>query len=164
MNVTPPQRTIRLRPIGASRTRSAKCDRQILQIQNVLESASQSMWTSQRLAKCAGMSLRTFDRRFRKATGETPSTYIQKLRVENAKRLLENSNDTVEEIAHKVGYEDSRSFRRLFCQFIALSPKTYRVRYGATASGAELSNNSESNSGRADQSPAHFVRATIEEL
>ena len=138
-------------------------DRQILQIQNVLESASQSMWTPQGMAKRAGMSLRTFERRFRKATGETPSTYVQKLRVENAKRLLENCGDTVEEIAHKVGYEDSRSFRRLFCHFTALSPKTYRVRYGlATASGAEVSSNSGSNSRMSRSMTSHFVRATIE--
>jgi transcriptional regulator GlxA family with amidase domain len=105
-------------------------DRHILQIQNFLESENKSKWTPESLAKRAGMSLRTFDRRFRKATGESPSTYIQKLRVEKAKRLLETTNDTVEEISDKVGYEDSRSFRRLFCHLTALSPKTYRVKYG----------------------------------
>jgi AraC-like DNA-binding protein len=90
-------------------------------------------------------------------------TYIQKLRVETAKRLLENCNDTVEEVAHKVGYEDSRSFRRLFCHFTALSPKAYRVRYGlATASGAELSNNSESNSRMRRPMSNAFRWATIE--
>jgi len=115
-------------------------DRHILQIQNVLESESQSRWTPESLAKRAGMSLRTFDRRFRKATGEAPSTYIQKLRVEKAKRLLECCNDTVDEIAHKVGYEDARSFRQLFGHFTSLSPRTYRVKYGfPTTSGTELS-------------------------
>jgi transcriptional regulator GlxA family with amidase domain len=119
-------------------------DRHILQIQSTLESESESKWTPESLAKRAGMSLRTFDRRFRKATGEPPSTYIQKLRVEKAKRLLEHCNDTVEEIAHKVGYEDSRSFRRLFCHFTTLSPKIYRVKYGfTTANGSVLASKSE---------------------
>src|SRR5262249_4361677 len=111
-------------------------DRHILQIQHILESEDRPKWTPESLAKRAGMSLRTFDRRFRKATGDVPTTYIQKLRVEKAKRLLEHCNDTVEEIAHKVGYEDSRAFRRLFCHFTALSPKTYRLKYGlSTTSG-----------------------------
>jgi transcriptional regulator GlxA family with amidase domain len=114
-------------------------DRHILQIQNILESESPSKWTPEGLARRAGMSLRTFDRRFRKATGEAPSTYIQKLRVEKAKRLLESCNDTVDEIAHKIGYEDTRSFRRLFRHFTSLSPKTYRLKYGfPPACGAEL--------------------------
>ena len=105
-------------------------DRQILQIQHFIESGSQQNPTLESLAKRAGMSQRNFDRRFRKATGEAPSTYIQKLRVENAKRLLESTNDTVEEIADKVGYEDARSLRRLFYKHTALSPRSYRVKYG----------------------------------
>jgi transcriptional regulator GlxA family with amidase domain len=105
-------------------------DNHILQIQNLLESEDSSKWSPENLAKQAGMSLRTLDRRFRRATGEAPMTYIQKLRIEKAKRLLETTNDTVEEIADKVGYEDSRSFRRLFCHLTALSPKAYRVKYG----------------------------------
>lgn len=76
------------------------------------------------------MSVRNFDRRFRNATGEAPSIYIQKLRVEKAKRLLETTNDTFEEITSKVGYEDTRSFRRLFYKHTALSSTTYRAKYG----------------------------------
>jgi transcriptional regulator GlxA family with amidase domain len=105
-------------------------DRQVLQIQHLIESDHHRNWTSESMAKRAGMSLRNFDRRFRKATGEAPSTYLQRLRVEKAKRLLETTNDTVEQIADKVGYEDSRSFRRLFYKYTALSPKSYRMKYG----------------------------------
>jgi transcriptional regulator GlxA family with amidase domain len=106
-------------------------DRHILQIQQLLESENQQNWTSRGLARRAGMSLRNFDRRFRKATGEAPSTYIQKLRVEKAKRLLETTNDTVEEIADQVGYEDPRSFRRTFYKYTALSPRSYRTKFEA---------------------------------
>jgi transcriptional regulator GlxA family with amidase domain len=65
--------------------------------------------------------------------GEAPSSYLQKLRIEKAKRLLETSNDNIAEIMLKVGYEDDRSFRRLFHALTALSPKMYRRRYAAKA-------------------------------
>jgi transcriptional regulator GlxA family with amidase domain len=105
-------------------------DRHVLQIQQVIESDNGENWTSESLAKKAGMSLRNFHRRFRKATGEAPLAYIQKIRIEKAKRLLSETNDTVEEIADKIGYKDSRSFRRLFHNHTALSPKAYRMNYG----------------------------------
>jgi transcriptional regulator GlxA family with amidase domain len=76
------------------------------------------------------MNVRTFDRRFRAAVGETPSAYVQKLRVEKAKRLLENSRHTIDDIASRVGYEDGRSFRRLFKTLTDLSPQAYRQKYG----------------------------------
>jgi transcriptional regulator GlxA family with amidase domain len=118
-------------------------DRQILQVQHVIESENHLNLRSVSLAKRAGMSLRNFGRRFRNATGETPSSYLQKFRVEKAKRLLETTNDTVEEIIAKVGYEDRRSFRRLFSEHTALSPKAYRAKYGITAkSGSPVVNGS----------------------
>ena len=105
-------------------------DRQILRVQHLIESESHQRLTIKHLAKRAGMSLRTFERRFRNAAGELPSTYVQKMRIEKAKRLLETSMDTVEQIITKVGYEDRRSFRRLFRTFAALSPREYRRKYG----------------------------------
>jgi transcriptional regulator GlxA family with amidase domain len=85
------------------------------------------------LAQGTGMSVRNFDRRFRAAVSEAPSSYLQKLRIEKAKRLLETTNDTIAEIMLKVGYEDERSFRRLFHALTELSPKVYRRRYAAKA-------------------------------
>ena len=108
-------------------------DRQILRVQQAIESESNLNLSSVSLAERAGMSRRNFDRRFRNATGETPSSYIQKFRVEKAKRLLETTNDTVQEIIAKVGYQDRRSFRRLFSEHTALSPTSYRVKYGIPA-------------------------------
>lgn len=77
----------------------------------------------------AGLSDRTFKRRFRTATGYTPIDYVQSLRVEEAKHLLEASNASVDEISEEVGYEDSGSFRRLFKRHVGISPKQYRQRY-----------------------------------
>ena len=108
-------------------------DRQILHVQKAIESESHLDLSFAAMAKRAGMSLRNFNRRFRNATGETPSSYTQKFRVEKAKRLLESTNDTIEEIITKVGYEDRRSFRRLFSEHTSLSPKAYRAKYGIPA-------------------------------
>src|SRR5262249_11918367 len=108
-------------------------DRQISQVQLLIESESHLNLSSVSLAERAGMSLRNFDRRFQNATGETPSSYLRKFRVEKAKRLLETTNDTVQEITAKVGYEDRSSFRRLFYEHTALSPKAYRAKYGIPA-------------------------------
>jgi transcriptional regulator GlxA family with amidase domain len=105
-------------------------DREILRVQQFIESNLGRQLTIETMAQHADMSVRNFDRRFRNAVGETPSSYLQKRRIEKAKRLLESTNDSIEEIMVHVGYEDDRSFRRLFRSLTDLSPKAYRVRYG----------------------------------
>jgi transcriptional regulator GlxA family with amidase domain len=81
------------------------------------------------VARRAGMSVRNFSRRFKNATGEAFSNYVQKLRIENAKRLLENTDSSASEIMYRVGYNDERSFRRLFKQQTGLAPKHYRNKF-----------------------------------
>jgi transcriptional regulator GlxA family with amidase domain len=106
-------------------------DRQILRAQRLMEQKPTSEVTIASLARGAGMSVRNFDRRFRTTVGEAPSTYLQRLRIERVKRLLETTNDSIEEIMLTVGYQDVRSFRRLFHAFTDLTPKGYRQKYGA---------------------------------
>jgi len=106
-------------------------DREILVVQHFMETQIHRQLPVERLAERAGMSVRTFDRRFRNAVGDAPSVYWQKLRIERAKRLLETTDDNVEQIMLKVGYEDARSFRRLFHNLTDLSPKDYRRKYRA---------------------------------
>lgn len=72
---------------------------------------------------------RTFKRRFTQATGFAPIEYVQRLRIEDAKRRLERTDAPVDEIGWKVGYEDSASFRRLFKRMTGLSPGLYRRRF-----------------------------------
>lgn len=79
---------------------------------------------------------RTFKRRFLQATGINPMEYIHKLRLEEAKQMLEASDMPVEAIAQEVGYQDSSFFGRLFKRQVALTPAQYRRRFGAL--GAEL--------------------------
>jgi transcriptional regulator GlxA family with amidase domain len=78
------------------------------------------------LVEHSGLPKRTFDRRFRAATGYSPLAYVQALRIEEAKHLLETGNQPIEEIAREVGYSDLASFRRLFRRQAGMSPGDYR--------------------------------------
>jgi transcriptional regulator GlxA family with amidase domain len=77
----------------------------------------------------SGLPERTFKRRFTKAAGVPPIEYVQRLRVEDAKRRLERTDDAVDEIGWKVGYEDPAFFRRLFKRTTGLPPGAYRRRF-----------------------------------
>jgi transcriptional regulator GlxA family with amidase domain len=81
------------------------------------------------LTKFSSLGGRTLSRRFKKATGDTPLVYLQKLRIENAKLFLESTNDTFNEITWKVGYNDVSSFQKLFKSETGLSPKEYRYKF-----------------------------------
>jgi transcriptional regulator GlxA family with amidase domain len=72
---------------------------------------------------------RTFKRRFTRATGLPPIAYVQRLRIEDAKRRLERTDSTVDEIGWRVGYEDPAFFRRLFKRTTGLAPGAYRKRF-----------------------------------
>jgi transcriptional regulator GlxA family with amidase domain len=72
---------------------------------------------------------RTFKRRFAGATGLTPLAYVQRLRVEDAKRRLERTEAPIDEISWQVGYEDPAFFRRLFKRTTGLAPGAYRRRF-----------------------------------
>ncbi|HMQ31406.1 MAG TPA: helix-turn-helix domain-containing protein [Chloroflexaceae bacterium] len=72
---------------------------------------------------------RTFKRRFTGATGLAPIAYVQRLRIEDAKRRLERTDASVDEISWRVGYEDPAFFRRLFKRTTGLAPGAYRRRF-----------------------------------
>lgn len=72
---------------------------------------------------------RTFKRRFSAATGFAPIEYVQRLRIEDAKRRLERTDASVEEISWRVGYEDAAFFRRLFKRTTGMGPRDYRKRF-----------------------------------
>jgi transcriptional regulator GlxA family with amidase domain len=82
-----------------------------------------------RMAEHAGLTSRTFARRFRASTGYEPMDYVQSLRIEEAKQLLETGNLAVEDVGHAVGYEDPTSFRRLFKRRAGLTPAAYRRKF-----------------------------------
>jgi transcriptional regulator GlxA family with amidase domain len=72
---------------------------------------------------------RTFKRRFTQATGLAPIAYVQRLRVEDAKRRLERTDAPVDEVSWRVGYEDAAFFRRLFKRITGMAPGAYRKRF-----------------------------------
>jgi len=81
------------------------------------------------MVKLSRLAERTFKRRFTAATGLSPLEYVQRLRIEDAKRRLERDEEPVDEIAWRVGYEDPAFFRRLFKRSTGLSPGAYRKRF-----------------------------------
>jgi transcriptional regulator GlxA family with amidase domain len=87
------------------------------------------------------MSNRNFIRRFEAATGNTPLEYLQRVRIEAAKKLLENSNDSIDQVAFKCGYDDIGFFRKIFKRHVAINPKEYQGKYGKMGlTGKHLNN------------------------
>ncbi|TWT81747.1 HTH-type transcriptional activator Btr [Planctomycetes bacterium CA13] len=84
--------------------------------------------TTKELAKKAGLSVSQFDRRFRAAFGSSPHQYIMRVRVENAARLLIETDQTVSEIAHTCGFYDHAHFSRSFRRIMNATPTQYRSR------------------------------------
>jgi transcriptional regulator GlxA family with amidase domain len=85
------------------------------------------------MAGRAGLSARTFFRRFHAATGRSPIDYVQALRIEEAKQMLETGRVPLDDIGAAVGYEDPASFRRVFRKLAGVSPAVYRKRVSAIA-------------------------------
>ena len=104
-------------------------DREILKAQCWLEEHYTDHFTTDEVAGLINLSPRHFKRRFKKATGENPLRYLQQIRLETAKNRLETTIDNIDDITQQVGYADSRTFRRLFKQYTALSPREYRDKF-----------------------------------
>jgi transcriptional regulator GlxA family with amidase domain len=76
---------------------------------------------------------RNFDRRFIKATGNTPVEYSQRVKIEAAKKEFETSRKTINEVMYEVGYSDIKAFRKIFRKITGMSPLEYRGRYNKEA-------------------------------
>lgn len=86
-----------------------------------------------RLAARAAMSPRHFAREFRSETGVTPARFVERARVEQARRRLEDSGAGIEEIAHDCGFGTPETMRRAFMRALWVGPSEYRQRFRATA-------------------------------
>jgi len=104
-------------------------DQQVLAVQELIEDQFDQDYPYGELANRFGMSRRTFERRFKAATGDTPLIYLQRVRVEKAKHLLETARLSFDEITYRVGYEDSSTFRKIFLKHTGLRPKQYQRRF-----------------------------------
>lgn len=76
---------------------------------------------------------RNFDRRFIKATGNTPIEYAQRVKMESAKKALESTRKTINEVMYEVGYSDVKAFREVFRKITGLSPLEYKSKYNKEA-------------------------------
>jgi transcriptional regulator GlxA family with amidase domain len=83
----------------------------------------------EQLSEMFAISRRNFERRFKKATSNTPVEYLQRVKIEAAKKSLESSRENINEVMYSVGYSDSKAFRTMFKKITGLSPVSYRNKY-----------------------------------
>ena len=76
---------------------------------------------------------RNFDRRFIKATGNTPLEYSQRVKIESAKKAFETTRKTISEVMYEVGYSNIKAFREVFKKITGVSPLEYRSKYNKEA-------------------------------
>lgn len=108
-------------------------DEAIKKAQRFIEGNLSQKITVEQLAERSSISRRNFVRRFKKATQNTPSEYIQRVKVEAAKKNLESTQQNVSEVMNKVGYVDQKAFRTVFKKYVGLSPVAYRGKYNRRA-------------------------------
>lgn len=77
----------------------------------------------------SGLTERSFLRRFRAATGQSPLEYVQTIRIEEAKQLLETTDQALDDIAVEIGYTEPSAFRHLFRKLVGMTPSAYRRRH-----------------------------------
>ena len=105
-------------------------DMVIRNIQLYIEENYQEQLSLDFLAKKFAISKRNLIRRFKKATYNTPNQYLQRVKMEAAKRELEKTNHPISRIMYETGYNDVKSFRETFKKIVGIAPSAYRMRYG----------------------------------
>jgi transcriptional regulator GlxA family with amidase domain len=111
----------------------AHSDPQIKMAQEFIEKNYPEKITIEQLAERFAIGKRNFERRFQRSTNNTVNEYVQRVKVEAAKRSLETSRKNVSEIMYEVGYTDTQTFRKVFKKITGLTPVEYRNKYNETA-------------------------------
>ena len=104
-------------------------DREILKVQEFIEENYQEKITVDELAARVSIGRRSFERRFKKATNNTVVEYMQRVKIEAAKRSFESSRKNINEVMFDVGYTDTKAFRTIFKKITGLTPVEYRNKY-----------------------------------
>lgn len=104
-------------------------DEMVREAQHYIESNIQEKISFEQLSAQFAVGRRNFDRRFIKATGNTPLEYMQRVRIETAKRAFETTRKNVNEVMYEVGYSDTKAFRDVFRKITGMSPLEYRSKY-----------------------------------
>lgn len=128
--IDPPGRA--QKPFGRFVPRFDHGDEPILKVQHWLQATGARDHTAAHLADRAGLEERTFQRRFKKATGLRPTEYAQEIRISRAREALEMTRRPIDQIAWEVGYGDPSAFRKLFQRLTGLTPADYRQRFSVT--------------------------------
>lgn len=110
-------------------------DQCILRALHSMHGAPESPWTVAQLARSAGLSRAAFARRFTMLCGQTPARYLSELRLALAERLLTTSNESLAELADRVGYRSEFSFNRAFKRRYGVAPGLFRRRRDDTTIG-----------------------------
>lgn len=108
-------------------------DEMVMRAQDYLENNFSEKISMGKLSEKFTVGRRNFDRRFIKATGNTPVEYLQRIKVESAKKELESSRKTINEVMYAIGYTDIKAFREIFRRFTGLSPLEYKNKYNKAA-------------------------------
>jgi transcriptional regulator GlxA family with amidase domain len=110
-------------------------DEMIKKAQAYIESKLDEKISVGHLSSKFAIGRRNFDRRFIKATGNTPVEYSQRVKMEAAKKTFETSRKTINEVMYEVGYSDVKAFREVFRKITGMSPLEYRSKYNKEAVG-----------------------------
>ncbi len=108
-------------------------DEMVQQAQAYIETKLQEKISIEQLSLKFAVGRRNFDRRFIKATGNTPVEYSQRVKIESAKKAFETSRKTINEVMYEVGYNDVKAFREVFRKITGISPLEYRNKYNKEA-------------------------------
>jgi transcriptional regulator GlxA family with amidase domain len=114
-------------------TQKTHGDELIGRAQTYIEDKLNGKISFEELASSLAISRRNFDRRFIKATGNTPVEYLQRVKMEAAKRSLEKGRKSIFEVMDEVGYADEKAFREVFRKVTGLSPLDYKAKYNKAA-------------------------------
>lgn len=104
-------------------------DEMVVKAQEYIEKNFADKISIEQLSQRFTVGRRNFDRRFIKATGNTPIEYLQRVKIESAKKELETSRKTVNEVMYEVGYTDVKAFREVFRKITGKSPLEYKNKY-----------------------------------
>ncbi len=104
-------------------------DSTVLKAQKYIETNYAQRISTDQLADLVSLSKRSFERRFKLATNNTPTEYTQRVKIEAAKRSFEASRKNISEVMYNVGYTDTKAFRMLFKKLTGLTPVEYRNKY-----------------------------------
>jgi transcriptional regulator GlxA family with amidase domain len=108
-------------------------DEMVIKAQAYIESKLDEKISIESLSSKFSVGRRNFDRRFIKATGNTPIEYAQRVKIESAKKAFETSRKNIQEVMYEVGYSDAKAFREVFRKITGISPLEYRNKYNKEA-------------------------------